>query len=293
MRYVSPDRYSDTTSINQPATLTPDRRHKQFVSKSRPFRNRNRPESFLLPVVVLLFLSLVGCQTPHTLLEIGDLEPSSMGSEEFLSLPPDYHTSLEGISGSGRLLISQPGNSDRLSLVFHSDRSASLITFRNRVGMEGGKLLATRDSILVYNRIEKQAERYPLREGHLTELGALATVNLTDLFHFSVSELEIDSVYEDDNHFIGFTPDGVRITVEKDRSYILEVRYPKQSGHPYSRVQYESYENYGSFFLPRKITLFSPGGETRLILLVQQLEANPNLPPLRIDLPGDTTILTL
>lgn len=260
---------------------------------NRPLCNRNHQESFFLSVVALLLLSLAGCQTPHTLLEIGDLEPSSMSSVEFRNLPPDYHNSLNGISGSGRLLISQPGNSDRLSLDFQSNRSASLVTFRNRVGMEGGKLLATRDSILVYNRIEKQAEHYPLREGHLTELGALATVNLTDLFHFSVSGLEIDSVYEDDNHFIGFTPDGVRITVEKDRGYILEVRYPKQTDHPYSRVQYESYETYASFFLPRKITLFGPGGETRLILLVQQLEANPNLPPLRIDLPGDTTIMTL
>jgi len=145
----------------------------------------NCKASFILLITMILF---AGCRTQVELLETGDLERADISADEFVDLVADYSDSLFTLSGNGRAFISQPGNNDRISLEFHSDKEASLVTFRNRIGIEGGQLLVKDDSVLVYNRIDRTAERVSLRDANLTDVGSLATINLIELFHYPINE---------------------------------------------------------------------------------------------------------
>ena len=62
---------------------------------------------------------------------------------------------------------------------------------------------------------------------------------------------------------------------------------------PYSRIIYESYGELNGFTLPRKITIFSADGDSRVVFLVRSLEVNPNKLDLEIDIPNDIVIQRL
>lgn len=249
----------------------------------------------VLAGLLCLLLAMTACRSQEVFIETetGELREAEIEIGTLAEQLPDYTNELQTLSGRGRLLISQPGGSDRLSLDYYSDRESSLITFRNRVGIEGGQLLVKQDSILVYNRVDRVAERYSLEDGELTELGELATVNLMELFHFPVERDSIDQLFEGEEHYVIVTPGETRITIDKERLQTVEAHFRPGSNARYSRIVFEEYAEVDGFFLPRKITIFSTGGETRLTLLVRDLQANPTLPALDIDLPDDIPVRTL
>lgn len=236
---------------------------------------------------------LTGCRAPYELLETGELERADINAEEFADMVPDYSHSLETLTGNGRAFISQPGNSDRISVDFLSDRNASLVTFRNRIGIEGGELLVKDDSVLVYNRIDRIAEKISLRDANLTEVGTLATINLVEPFHYPLERGEITGIYQDEEHYVAITGDGTRITIDKETGFIMDVQTRPESGAPYSRINYQSYELIEDFYLPRNIAIFSPDGDIRVTLLVRQLQINKELPDLEIRIPDEIPLIIL
>lgn len=243
--------------------------------------------------VILIFILLSGCRTSHQLIETGDLEKADIKPKELLRLIPSNEESLNTLSGTGRALVSQPGNSDRVTLEFYSDRDTSLVTVRNRLGMEGAKILVHSDSVLIYNRIDEIAEKSSLNGGSLSQVGSLASVNLVDLFHYRPTRPEIRQILEDENYYVVITSDQTQVTIDKSTGLILNIRSSETSNRPYSEIIYESYEILNGFYLPRKITIFSIDGTSRVTFLVRQLEVNRTLPPLEIQIPEDTLIRIL
>ncbi|MEX2600542.1 MAG: DUF4292 domain-containing protein [Balneolaceae bacterium] len=246
----------------------------------------------LLITASLALLAFTGCRTPQ-LIETGELEESDLTVRELRDLVPDYSSSLTTLSGSGRALISQPGGSDRVTLTFHSNQTESLVTIRNRLGIEGAQILVQEDSVLIYNRVDQIAEKVSLRNGNLTQVGALTTINLMDLFHYPLSAGRVDRILEDSRFYIVITGDETRIITDKNNGQILEVEASSQSELPYRRILYEEYHLLDGFYLPRKITIFSADESSRVTFLVQQLEANPALPEMAIPIPEDIRILRL
>lgn len=253
-----------------------------------------RPGSTASSLLLLaLILLLAGCRSPMELAELtSDLEPSELTPEEFLTYIPNYSEQLYRLSGNGRLLISQPGQSERITLDFRADKSASLISFRNQIGIEGGQILVEGDSLLVYNRVDNVARKGSLEDAELTDVSSLATINIIDLFHFPLHELEVTTVFQDpDQRFwIAETTDGTMITVDRAQKLVREVRTRPASPAPYSRIRYESYDVLNNFFLPRKITIFNSDADSRVTFLVRQLQVNPVLPELTIDIPEEIPV---
>ncbi|MEX1011044.1 MAG: DUF4292 domain-containing protein [Balneolaceae bacterium] len=246
-----------------------------------------------LPVLLtLLFLLGSGCRSiSWTETETGELSPSELGSEEFAALVPDYLNSLQTLQGSGQALISQPGGSDRVHLDFYSSREESLVHIRNRLGMEGAQILVGEDSVLVYNRIDNIAEKVSIRSEYLSDVGTLATVNLATLFSPGISKEELEAIYESRDHYVGVTESNSRITVDRGHGTILEIQHPEEADSPYRRVIYEEYGDADGFTLPRKITIFSQDGRSRVTFLARFLQANHPLPELTIRIPEETPIL--
>lgn len=250
-----------------------------------------RSRLFLFMIITLILFA--GCRASHELLETGELETTDISAEELADMIPDYSGSLATLSGSGRAFISQPGNSDRISIDFHSNREASLVSFRNRIGIEGGQLLVKDDSVLVYNRIDKIAEKISLRDANLTEVGTLATINLIELFHYPFERRKITDIFQDELHYVAITEDGTRITVSKETGFILDLQTHPDSDEPYSRINYNAYESTEDFYLPRNIAIFSPEGDIRVTLLVRQLQINRDLPDMEIRIPDEIPVQIL
>ena len=248
-----------------------------------------------IPLILSLFIAtllLAACSTPRTVLDDEELQPAYITADSLVSLVPDYSESLNTISGKGRAMVSEPGSSERVTLEYYSNRQTSLITIRTGVGIEGGSILADRDSILIYNRVDKIAEKVPVTEGRLTNVGSIASLNMLDLFNFVFHPEEIQRIFDDGEHYVVMLENEVLVRVQKNSGLIREVRRPVSSpGAAYSQIEYEGYATIEGFQLPRKITIFSRDGNSRAVFLVQQLEVNSELPPLELSIPDNVPIL--
>lgn len=230
------------------------------------------------------------CKTPGEL-AFEEMDRAVITADELVAMVPNYSKTLLTISGSGRAVVSEPGSSDRVSLRFQSNRNESLITVRNNVGIEGGQIYVDSDSLLIYNRIDKIAEKVPLHQGRLSSVGSIASINILDLINFTFDAPDVEEIYEDRNFFVALLANRSYLKINKSDGSIIEVVHANNnSSAPYSRIEYDGYGEIESFRLPRRITIFSRDGESRAALLVQRLEVNTELPELFIDLPDDVPI---
>ncbi|MEX2463016.1 MAG: DUF4292 domain-containing protein [Balneolaceae bacterium] len=256
----------------------------------------NRTKSFYhFPFLLCLILIGFGCRSSSDLvIDTESLDRADITATELTELIPDYRNELMTISGSGRAIVSEPGNSERVSLQFQANRLESLIRVRNSAGIEGGQIYVDSDSLMVYNRLDKTAEKIPLLQGNLTSVGSLASVNVIDLLNFTIDPADIDEIYNDDPTYVVLLNNRTLIRVSKGSGTIISVVHANDNrAAPYSRVEYEGYAIIEQLHLPRKVSIYSKDGNSRATLLVQRLEINPLLPPLGINLPDDVIIQRL
>lgn len=262
----------------------------EHTSKKRLIPDLKRYLNFC--IIYTIAVTVVACSSASRLADT-DLRPSTVPADSLVQLLPDYTSSLLTIQGSGRAIVSQPGNSDRVTLEFMSTRDASLVTIRNSVGIEGGKILVKDDSVLVYNIIDKVAEISAIGSNSGSMVGSLASVNLLRIFNFTLTTADISEILESDRHYIAVLEDESRVIIEKGSYYITEVIRPDFTHHPYQKIEYEGYASLDSFYLPRKITIFSSDGQSRVTFLVQRLETNPHLPEIKLDIPANIPVYRL
>ena len=245
----------------------------------------------LSPLLLLAVTLLYGCGTPRTATDFEDLELAPVTPDSVVSLIPDYGEEMQTLTGSGRALVSEPGNSERVTVQFHSDREKSLLTIRTSIGIEGGQILIDRDSLLIYNKIDNIAQKVSPERSRLSSVGSIASLNMLDLFNFRVEREEIDRIFVDRGSYIILLHNRATVEVDRSSGHVLRVdRSLSPPPVPYKSIEYEGYAGISGFQLPRKITIFSGDGQSRATFLVQQLHVNGKLPPLIIELPEDTPI---
>ena len=245
-----------------------------------------------LPVLLILtaFLSY-GCAGPRAALEYDNLAPAAITADSLVAMMPDYSEDLQTMTGSGRALVSEPGNSNRVTVEFHSNRLRSLLTIRTSIGVEGGQILIEPDSLLIYNKIDDIAQKVSPAQSTLSSVGSIASLNMLDLFNFRIKAAQIEQIFDNGDTYIVLLSDRAVVEVEKSSGLVVRVdRSQSPPPIPYELIEYDGYAEISRFQLPRKITIFSGDGQSRAIFLVQQLDVNGKLPPLEIDLPDDIPI---
>jgi len=219
-----------------------------------------------------------------------DYVRSDVAVNEIIDKLPNYSESLFSVEGRGRAIVSEPGNNERLNINFSSDTTLSLLTIKNRLGIEGGAMLVDPDSILMYFRVEKIAQKVSIDDGRLTSLNELASINLIDLLHFTLTEESVLEVYEASEHYLLRLATDGGAQVGKNSFLIEEIRQPRSAGLPYSQIIYENYGELDGYRLPRKITIFSADGLSKVVFQVRSLKLNPRDPELTLNIPSDITI---
>lgn len=237
-------------------------------------------------------LSLISCSGSKELAqeELDGFESSSVQSSEILTSIPDYSTDLQTISGKGRAIVSEPGNTERVTVLFSSNRSKSLVTVRNGIGVEGGQLLTDGDTLLVYNKLDDFARKIPVRGGNLNRINRIAALNILNMINYTTAKEDVESVLENENLYQLQLSTGTKIYVDKDSYLIQQVIQPENSSLPYSKIVYDAYATIQGFTLPRRISIFGAEQKSKVALQLTNLELNPALDSLMIEIPQDTPI---
>lgn len=243
----------------------------------------------LKAILFLGCMALVSCSGSKELTKEG-YRPSSAEGKMIANQLPDYTNTLNTLRGKGRAIVSEPNNTERVTLLFSSNRDKSLVTIRNGIGIEGGKLLTDGDTLLVYNKVENYARRIPIRGGNLDRINKLASLNILDIINFTLDAGDIRKVEENDTHFRLLLSSGTQVFVDKESYLINEIIQPANAQLPYSKIQYDAYAQLKEFRLPRRITIFGAEEQSKIALQVGSLELNPTLEPLTINLPEDIRI---
>lgn len=251
---------------------------------------------YLKQTHLLLFGLLIlvsACSSTSELTMEGDFRPSEDSVEEVVAKVPNYSGQLLTMSGKGRALVSEPGNSDRVTIDFATNETRSLLTIQNRIGIEGGQMLVEQDSILIYNRIDKDAQKISIYDGRLTSLNELTSINMLDLINFKVDAGNVNALQENSSSYRLMLNNGLQVVVDRENGQVKTVIQTTPQNSPYSRIFYESYGELDGFILPRKITIFSADERSRVVFLVRSLETNPDHINLEIDIPDNIKIQRL
>ncbi|MFH5832625.1 DUF4292 domain-containing protein [Halalkalibaculum sp. DA3122] len=247
----------------------------------------------ILAVCFLVALS-AACSSPRiaTVDTDRDFERSPVRGDTLLAHLPDYSASLNTIRGKGKAIVSEPGNSERVTVYFSGNRGKSLVTIKNALGIEGGQLLSEGDSLLIYNKVDRTARKISVLDRNVTSIGHLASVNVLEMINFVPRQGRTLRVYESENRYLVVMKSGTKVYIDKNNYNVRRVDQPTSANLPYSRIIYEAYGTINGFKLPRRVTIFSADAESKVALLIQSLEINPGELDLDIDLPSDVKLVT-
>lgn len=244
---------------------------------------------YWLSILVLLLLS--ACRTSEEVIsETDNFRKTDKPVGQITGQLPDYTETLSTIRGRGKAIVSEPGTTDRVTVLFSSNHDKSLVTVKNGIGVEGGQILSDGDSLLVYNKIDKFARKVSIRDGDLHRINNLASLNILDILNFTVDENQVEQTRENDGFYRLDLTTGAHIYIDKKTGFVVQVQQPRSSGLPYSHIEYDAYSEIEGFMLPRRITILSADKSSKVNLLVQSLEINPELDKLEIKLPQNITL---
>ncbi len=244
----------------------------------------------------LFLLSIILVQACQSTKHISDESSGSMyhkskeNPETVLHSIPDYTNQLRTISGKAKVIVSQPGNVERGTIFFNSDRKQTLFTFKNGLGIEGGQLYFDRDSVLVYNRIDKYARKMSLLGYSYVYLNGIEPINPLDLISPPLNQKKVKSLSENDSFYRITFHDGTRVIINKNTHLIKKITYSEGLAINYTTIIFDGYAELNNYELPRKIQILSSDKKSNIFLLIQSLEVNPKNLTFSIKLPAHISI---
>ncbi len=252
--------------------------------------NRHNPTAtgFL---VALLLLAAAACSPPEImLLETGTFEPSDIDKHDFYEQYVAGNRSLISLSGRANVQVSEPGNTKRLTVSFQSDRRESLMTLRNNLGIEGGRIYSNPDSVIIYNRLEDIAHKMSHEDATWFYLNGVAAMNLLQLLD-PISEPEhIHRIFENDTFYLVETDQGDRHYFEKDQLVLRRTDRKVYQPEAYSTFQFDNFVDIEGFRLPRRLQILSYDEKSNIFLVIRALDINPANLEFDPNIPGDIEI---
>jgi hypothetical protein len=219
-----------------------------------------------------------------------NFRPSQANLSQVINQLPNYSSSLQTAKGKGRAIVSEPGNTERVTIRFSSNRQKSLVTIRNGIGIEGGELLTDGDTLLIYNKVDKYARKVPVQGANLSRINRLASLNILDMLNYPVKEIDVKQFLENETLYQLHLKSGTKVYIHKNSHTIRQIRQPSSTNLPYSKIEYDAYTSMKGFTLPRRISIFGLEGESKIALQLTALELNTTLDTLTITLPDDIPI---
>lgn len=250
-----------------------------------------KQDQHILQYLVLGCLCLVmfSCSSTQKLIE-DNFRPSEANLSQTINQLPNYTDDLQSVEGKGRAIVSEPGNTERVTIQFASNQQKSLVTIRNGLGIEGGQLLTDGDTLLIYNKVDKYARKVPVQGANLDRINRLASLNILDMLNYTVKQEDVEQFLENETLYQLQLKNGAKAYINKNSHTVRQIIQPSSTSLPYSKIEYEAYTSMKGFTLPRRISIFGPEGKSKIALQLTALELNPTLDTLIIELPDDIPI---
>lgn len=245
-------------------------------------------------LIIVLLALLTACSVPEPLLiEEGTFTQSDIEKEAFFELYSEQNRIPEAMRGRASVQISEPGQTERASVRFRSDRRRSLLLIRNNLGIEGGRIYSDIDSVVVYNRIEETAHKMSHDDAARFYLNGIGAMNLIRMLDPLTGPGQINALYENEAYFLVETIDGGRHILDRDQ--LLLRRSERRPEHPeaYSSFTFSNHAEIDGYRLPRRIQILSYDEKSNIFLVIRSLETDPAGLDFDPGIPSDIELIRL
>lgn len=245
----------------------------------------------LLPFAFVLLL-FAACTPRIVTIEEGDevFVPSSRNAAQVLEEIRGNQPPILALSGRARAQLSTPGSTDRSSVIFVSDRTRTLLTFRNSLGIEAGKLLVEPDSVTLYNRIDQYAQRVSASNQDVLLDNGFYAVNMLNVLSPNLENLVPRSLHESDESLRFTFDDHSRMVFSKSTGELIRMEFRVLSPVAFSTYLFANAMNVSGHSLPRNIQVLSNDRRSSIYLTIQSYEVNPGNLNFNLDIPSNITI---
>jgi outer membrane lipoprotein-sorting protein len=231
-------------------------------------------------IVVLFFLSFIGCRTTSTL----NLNNRSVSSAEVQEIARTHHTRIQSIQGEGRISVETPeiAQSGAFILTLRKPDSV-LINLRGPFGIKVGSVLVTRTEFSFYNSLQNQL---------IT--GSASIENLNRILHIQLSFDDLLNIFagggfldedirspdetriEDDQFVFIYTSHNSsrRYWIEPTSLCIQKVQFLDHSGKLTLEQAFNDFENVDGIAMPYAIRITQPIMQQMLTLKYSDIMVN-------------------
>jgi len=200
------------------------------------------------------------------------------------------HEQVQSLTGRANARISAPDYSDQATLLFTSDRNQSLLTMRNNLGIEGGRIYADADSVIMYDRIEKKAWKMSKEDSHEVLLNGFSAFNVIEFLLPPITPDDVQDIYENESQWMLSLTNGNEMYFDKNSGLLKRIHQPAEDPRAYNHFIFSDHARLDGLELPRRIQILSNDEKSTIFLLLQSLELNPPDPTFDIGLPDDIPI---
>lgn len=229
----------------------------------------------------------------------GGSGPLSAGltAAEIVDRLPSYPAELDTLEAEADVQVSAPEENGRFrARIAYRRADSMLIRVRFPLGIEGARVLVTPDSAFVYDRIEKQ-----LIAGTPETISAALPVAVagTDLVDMATGFYEPDPAAEwriaaDSVQLVLERMDGrVRMIIDPDRWRVTHLQLRSSEGTILEERWYMNFTLFNQILLPRRMALSRPSEDTRLTMVLRDLDASPGTMSFDLDVDSDVRRIRL
>lgn len=220
----------------------------------------------------------------------GDFEPVDAEPAEILQLISTYGTGIHSLNGRARAQVSGAGYSEQANIEFSSDRERSLLEIRNDLGIEGGRIFSDKDSVLIYDRIEKRAWKMSIDYADRALLNGYTAFNLLEFLIPDIEPSDINLIYHSETEWLLNLKDGRRIYVNKSSGNISKIVTDTENPEAFASFRFMNHSTLDGVELPRRIQILSNDGKSNIFLMIRNLKTNPENLSFDIRIPDDIIV---
>lgn len=243
------------------------------------------------PAVLLLFaITLNSCAPSSMVLYDEEYSVTELDASELMTQMPNYDPPLQAVDGSARAQVSRPGESERATVYFTSNRDVSLLRIRNQLGIEGGRVLSEGDSVTLYNRVDEYVQRFSKDDAAHYYLSGITAMNLVEVMNPDIQGYVAEQVLMGDENYLIVMDDGTRFYLNRNSLNIARIEYPSHSPGVFSTFIFQDHIMIEGYRLPARIQILSSDEKSNIFLLIRSLDVNPPNLDFDLDIPEEMQI---
>ena len=262
---------------------------------ARSIREFRRPKAAAVFSMVLLLYVLSACGSSRSVTSTRPELPPGFPNHsvsEILNHLPDTPPDFFELYAETVVSLSSPTEKGRFSTrIAYRQGDSLLIRVRFPLGIEGARVLVTRDSAFVYDRIHNEV----IIGSRTTIASALPGA----VFGTDFVEKALDFVQPDPNidwrlsadslRYHLYSPDStLRLDVDPVVWRIVHIATYDPSGMVLEQRWYTDFTMFNQHLLPRRLILSRPPEDTRLSMVLRKVDTNPDALSFKLGLKDDT-----